>query len=109
MAMGMTIEQFWDEPPILATVFREAHRLRRKMDNETAWIQGLYVYDALAVCLSNAFSKRGAKKQNYTEHPFDLFPLTEVEKKRREQEEYKKMDVVLKKMQQQQRNMKKGD
>ncbi len=79
------------------------------MDNETAWIHGIYVYDALAVCLSNAFSKKGAKKQNYTDKPFDLFPLTDKEKERREKEEYEKMNAILQRMQQQQRDKKKGD
>ena len=87
MAMGMTYEQYWDAPPHLAVAYRKAHRLRRELDNEMAWLQGLYVYDAFAVCMKNAFSKRGAKKEQYIEKPFDIFPLTESEKKRREREE----------------------
>ena len=107
--MGMTLEQFWDEPPFLAEVYRKAYRLKRETENENAWLYGLYVYDAIAVCMANVFSKRGAKKQNYTEKPFDIFPLTEEQKKRREQEEYRKMDAALRAMQQKQRKAKKGD
>jgi len=107
--MGMTLEQFWDEPPFLASVYRDAYRIRRKTENEQAWIQGLYFYDALAVCMANVFSKKGAKRQDYVDHPFDIFPLTDEEKAQREQEEYKKMGEVLRAMQQKQRNMKKGD
>lgn len=72
-----------------------------------AWVQGLYVYDALAVCLSNAFSKSGAKRKNYIERPIDIYPPTEQEKKRREQEEYKKMESAMRAMIAKQRREKK--
>ena len=91
MAMGMSYTEFWDEPPFLATVYRKAYRLEREVANEQAWLNGLYVYDAVAVCLANVFRKSGTKAQNYLERPIDLFPLTEEEKKRREQEEFEKL------------------
>ena len=107
LAMGMTYEQYWDESPHLAVAFRKAYRLKREIDNEQAWLAGLYVYDAFAVCMANAFSKRGAKKQDYFEKPIDIFPLTEREKKRREQEELKKMDAALQAMRDAQQRKKK--
>lgn len=108
--MGMTWEQYWDEPPRLAAAYRKAHRLRRELANEQAWLHGLYVYDAFAVCLANAFSKRGAKKHDYLERPIDIFPLTEKEKKQREQEEYAKMQEAMEAMARQQKKQKKqGD
>lgn len=111
MAMGMTPAQFWDEPPLLAVFYRKAFRLKREIDNEQAWLAGLYVYDAFAVCLGNAFGKRGSKKLNYLEKPIDLFPLTEREKKRREQEEYAKMQEAMEAIRKKQQRMKnqKGD
>ena len=105
--MGMTYEQFWDAPPFLATTYKKAYRLKREVDNENAWLSGLYMYDAFAVCLANAFSKRGAKRQDYLERPIDIFPLTESEKKRREQEELKKMDAALQAMRDAQQREKK--
>ena len=110
MAMGMTPEQFWDESPLLAVYYRKAFRLKREIDNEQAWLAGLYVYDAFAVCLANAFSKRGSKKHDYLEKPIDLFPLTEREKKRREQQEYAKMQEAMEAIRKKQRMKKqKGD
>ena len=88
MAMGMSYAEFWDGEHEMATAYRKAYKLRRETENEQAWLQGLYVYDAFAVCLANAFSKRGAKQQQYIDKPIDIFPLSEAEKKRREQEEY---------------------
>lgn len=107
MAMGMTPAQFWDEPPLLAVFYRKAYRLKREIDNEQAWLAGLYVYDAFAVCLCNAFSKRGSKKQEYLEKPIDIFPLTEREKKTREQQEYAKMQQAMESMVRKQQRTKK--
>ena len=110
MAMGMSHTEFWDEPPFLAVAYRKAYRLKREIENEQAWLQGLYVYDAFAVCMSNAFSKRGSKRQNYFEKPIDIFPLTEREKKEREQAEFAKMQAAMESMIQEQRRKKKqGD
>ena len=106
--MGMTEHQYWEESPQLAAAYRDAYKLRREAENEMAWVQGLYVYDALAVCLSNAFSKSGARKQNYIERPIDIYPPSEEEKKRREREEYKKMEDAMKAMIARQRQEKKS-
>ena len=105
--MGMSYEQFWDEPPFLAVAYRKAYRLKRETENEQAWLHGLYVYDAFAVCLANAFAKRGAKKQTYIERPIDIFPLTQREKKRRENEENAKMQAAMEAMVREQRRKKK--
>ena len=111
LVMGMTYEQFWEQSPYLAVTFRKAYKLRREMENEQAWLQGIYVFDAFAVCMANAFAKRGAAKQNYLERPLDIFPLTEAQKKQREQEENKKMQMAMEAMmrKQQQRKKQKGD
>ena len=110
MAMGMSYTEFWDEPPFLAVAYRKAYRLKREIENEQAWLQGLYVYDAFAVCMANAFSKRGTKRQNYFEKPIDIFPLTEREKKERENAEFAKMQATMESMIQEQRRKKKqGD
>ena len=85
--------------------------LRRATENEQAWLQGFYVYDAFAVCLANALAKRGATKQNYIEKPVDIFPLTEREKKRREAEENAKMQKAMEEIirKQQRKKKLKGD
>ena len=105
--MGMSYTQYWDEPPHLAVAYRKAYKLKRKLDNEQAWLQGLYVYDAFAVSMANVFAKRGAKKEKYLERPIDIFPLDENEKKRREEEEYAKMQKAMESMVRKQRKAKK--
>ena len=105
--MGMTYEQYWDMSPYLVIAYRKAYKLKREIANEQAWLQGLYVYDAFAVCMANAFAKRGAKKENYLEKPVDIFPLTDSEKERREQEERGKMQQAMEAIARKQRRKKK--
>lgn len=108
--MGMSYEQYWDGPPVIATAYRKAYKLKREAENEQAWLQGMYTYDAVAVALANAFRSKGAKRQSYMERPIDIFPLSEAEKKRREQEEMAKMEAAMQAMiRQQQANKPKGD
>ena len=87
----------------MTVAYRKAYRIKRETENEQAWLQGLYVFDAFAVVLANVFSKRGTKKQKYIERPIDIFPLTEREKKRREAEENAKMQAVMESMVRKQR------
>jgi hypothetical protein len=101
--MGMSYEQYWEQSPYLTVAYRKAYRIKRETENEQAWLQGLYVFDAFAVVLANVFSKRGAKKQKYIERPIDIFPLTEREKKRRDEEENAKMQAVMESMVRKQR------
>jgi FixJ family two-component response regulator len=105
--MGMTYEQYWEMSPYLVIAYRKAYKLKREIANEQAWLQGLYVYDAFAVCMANAFAKRGAKKVDYLEKPVDIFPLTDAEKERREQEERDKMQQAMEAIARKQRRKKK--
>lgn len=105
--MGMTYSQFWEESPYLVSAYRKAYRLKRETENEQAWLQGLYIYDAFAVVMANVFRKRGQKSHSYLENPIDIFPLTEDEKKRREAEAQRKMEAAMKAMMKQQKSKKK--
>lgn len=109
--MGMTPEQYWDETPYLAVAYRRSHYLKRKAENENAWLQGIYFCDAVAVALSNAFKNKGQKAQNYFDKPLDIFPLTPAEKRQREREERAKMQKAMEELIRKQRHDKqsKGD
>jgi hypothetical protein len=105
--MGMSYEQYWEQSPYLVVAYRKAYRLRRETENEQAWLQGLYVFDAFAVVMANVFAKRGSKRQEYLERPIDIYPLTEREKKRRQAEENAKMQAAMEAMARKQRQQKK--
>lgn len=88
----MTEQQFWHGDPWLAKYYRKAHDLKRQERNQELWMQGLYIYDALAVVLGNAFGKKGGKKLKYLEKPIDITEKTEEEKER---EEIRKQNQII--------------
>lgn len=95
LSIGMTADEFWCAPPLLAKAYREAHKLRQRQRNEYAWLQGLYIYSAVGTVISNAFSKRSAKKAEYIKEPIDLGLETEEEKQIRTQREREKIIASL--------------
>lgn len=79
---GMTYEQYWEHDPWLFASYRKAHELQNKQRNQEMWMQGLYVYEALAVVLNNAFRGKSGKEMHYLKEPI---PLTEEEVKERKE------------------------
>lgn len=77
MAIGMTAEEYWEGDPHLAPFYYQAYKLRFDMLNQQAWLQGLYVFNAVSTALANAFSKRTHK---YVEKPFEFGNKTEEQK-----------------------------
>ena len=91
----MTPEQFWDGDVWLAQDFYRANRLSIQRRSEEMWLQGLYIFDAVSVALSNVLRKKGAKPGKYLEEPIRLTPLTEEEKAAKAQEEREKLMAYL--------------
>ena len=88
MAYGMTYKEFWYGDPHMTRAYAQAYLLKRKIENENAWILGAYVANAFGTVISNAFGKKGVK---YLESPLDLFPKTKAEKQAEIREERKKV------------------
>lgn len=84
LALGMSREQYWDGDPMDVAAYREADRLRADRENRVAWLNGLYVYQALGAMapLLNAFSKRSQARE-YPE-PVILDERERAEMKRRD-------------------------
>ena len=76
MAYGMTYDQYWHGDPWMVRAYAQAYLLRRKVDNETAWIQGAYFYVAVSAALTTALSK---SKKEYVKKPLEFFPKTDAE------------------------------
>ena len=93
MAMGMTYDQFWDGEVTAHKCFREAKKIRLSEQNQMAWLQGMYVYEAIADLAPalKAFARGRAKP--YTKEPYDLF---EGERKAREEREARAKEERLK-------------
>lgn len=74
LTMGMSEEQYWDGDPQLTIFYRKADEISRDKQNSLAWLQGMYVYDAIIrlapILVANP--KKGAKPKPYTEQPYPL-------------------------------------
>lgn len=77
MALGVSADEFWNGDYTLLKYYVERHRIAVEQQNEQLWLQGVYVYEAVSVALSQAFSKHSQAK--YPEKPYRLTPLTEEE------------------------------
>ena len=80
----MTADEFWYGEPYLAEAYREAQRLRDERINQNLWLQGLYIYDAVGVVVSNSFGGKGHKKQSYRDKPLELYPKKQTPEEARQ-------------------------
>lgn len=86
MSIGMSYDEFWNQDVTLVRVYRKADELKRRRLNETLWLQGMYIYEALCDVspIFHAFAKKGTKPEPYPKEPY---AITESEIKEREERE----------------------
>lgn len=69
----MSVKEFWEDDPELFWAYRFSYIEKTKREQELAnthmWLQGAYIYEAVSVALSNAFSN---VKHQYLQEPYDL-------------------------------------
>lgn len=79
---GMSVKEFWEDDPDLFWAYRFSYIDRMKFENEdknqTAWLQGAYIYEAVSIALSNAFSKQ---KLSYSKLPYG-FKSEEIDREK---------------------------
>lgn len=70
----MTEEQYWDKDSTLVIAYRKAQEMRSERENQQAWLQGMYVYDAISRLspILHAFAKKGTKAQPYPDAPYPI-------------------------------------
>lgn len=78
LSIGMTEEQYWDRDSTLVKYYREAEELRKERMNQEAWLQGMYIYDAISRLspILRAFAKKGTKAQPYVEEAYPISKKT---------------------------------
>ena len=74
LSIGMTATEYWDGDPSLPKYFRKAQELRNQIRNQELWLQGMYVYEAIAdvAPILQAFAKKGAKPRPYPDKPYAI-------------------------------------
>lgn len=90
ITFGMQTAEFWEEEPELLWAYRKSYMDKKKIEaetiNYTAWLNGVYIYDAVATVIHNGFSKEGTRPREYIAQPFEFgLSKEEVEKKKRKQ------------------------
>ena len=83
----MSYAEYWEGDPSLTRYYRKAYRIKQDEINNNAWLQGLYIYDAVSTALFNALRGMGKSKppaKDYAKQPYDLNNKvkTEAEKAR---------------------------
>ena len=94
LSIGMSYELYWYGEPNLVKAYREADELRVDRMNYEAWLQGLYVYQAVGALypVFNPFSKQ-KKAEEYLKEPI---VITERARNQKAMEESNKMADFLK-------------
>lgn len=90
LSIGMTVDQFWNDDPMLTKYYRKADGLKIDRKNQELWLQGLYVYEALCdvAPLLHAMAKKSTKALPYPEKPYSL---TERQRKLEQEEQERKV------------------
>jgi len=90
-SIGISWEEFWHLNPHIISLMIEGYSEREKIEiqkqNFLAHLQGQYFCEALLATVGNMLSKRGAKKYQYPEKPYELreqdkFTEEELQKQR---------------------------
>lgn len=97
MSIGMTYDEFWNQDVAMVRAYRKADDLKRRRQNETLWMQGWYIRDALLSTVGNMFSGKGSVPIEYPAEPYPVTLEQIAEKKeleRKQMEERMKADMM---------------
>lgn len=94
----MSNKEFWDDDPELLWAYRKSYmdklHIQHEFNNYTAWLNGIYIFDAMSKCLYNAFGKKeGQPAINYVSEPYDFNAKS---KSKEELEKEKRLEIEAK-------------
>lgn len=99
LSIGMTEQQYFDGDSCLVIHYRQADKIRKQRQNEFAWIQGMYIYDAILSTSPALRAIGGSEPIPYREEPY---PITQEEIEKAEEKrrvatfEAKKAEMIAK-------------
>lgn len=79
MFMGMSPDEFWNGDCTLVRSYREKFEMQREYDNFKAWLQGMYIYDAIGRLAPIFNSFNNEKPETYIEEPYPIKKGTSTE------------------------------
>lgn len=72
LAIGMSYAEYWEGDSSLTRYYRRAYQIKQEEINNNAWLQGLYIYDALSTALHNALRDKKTHTRDYAKQPYNL-------------------------------------
>ncbi len=89
LAIGMSYAEYWEGDASLPRYYRKAYQIKQDEFNNQAWLQGVYIYDAISTALHNALRdpKKGRARE-YAKQPYNF-----RQKEKNEQEKAKEIAV----------------
>ena len=72
LAIGMSYAEYWAGDPTLARYYRKAYQIKQEEINNNAWLQGMYIYDAVSTALHNALAGKNTKPRKYAQQPYNF-------------------------------------
>lgn len=87
LAIGMTYEQYWHSDPYLTVYYQKAKKMKFDYDNQMAWINGLYIYDAVSAIVFNTWCRKdGEQCKDYASKPYEFDEAKQEEEIKKEAE-----------------------
>ena len=76
IAIGISYSQFWDMNPRIVNVIVQGMSKKieyeRNQKNEFAWLQGMYICEALSSTVGNMFRGKSDKPYEYPQKPYEF-------------------------------------
>lgn len=97
LAIGMSYAEYWTGDPTLVRYYRKAYLIRQEEKNNSAWLQGLYIYDAISTALHNAlrgFGKSHSPARDYAKQPYVFNKKEKTEEEKRHEVEVEKQKAA---------------
>jgi hypothetical protein len=94
----MTYEDYWNRDSTLVKAYRKAAKIRRDLENQQAWLNGMYVYSALCCAAPSFNSLKPRRPSKYPEQPFEFETEKEYEAKEKAEVKHNKQDMRAKTM-----------
>ena len=72
LAVGMSSAEYWSGDASLVRYFRKAYKMKQEETNYNAWVQGMYIYDAVSTAIYNALRGKNTKARDYAMQPYNF-------------------------------------
>lgn len=86
LSIGMTYDEYWNESADRVVYYRNAYKMRQRRNNDLAWLNGRYVYDALKAIVP---ALRGLSKEPCEPYIEEPYPYT-----KEDVEEYNRRKMI---------------